>query len=55
MKPSIFNKLEKTLKFGMMEYYNIDYMALNKVNFFKNKLDTFKIICYNNTMEIKNV
>jgi len=43
------------LKFGMKEYYSIDYMALNKVNFFKKKLDIFKTICYNNTMEIKNV
>ena len=55
MKPLIFNKLEKMLKFGMKEYYSIDYMALNRVNFFKNKLDIFKIICYNNTMEMKNV
>jgi hypothetical protein len=39
----------------MMENYNINYLALNKENFFKLKLDIFKIICYNNTMEIKNV
>ena len=39
----------------MMENFNINYMALNKVNFFKKKLDTLEIICYNNTMEIKNV
>jgi len=37
-----------------MENYNINYMALNKENFFKKELDIFKIICYNNTMELKN-
>ena len=30
-------------------------MVLNKVDFFKKKLDIFKIICYNNTMEIKMI
>jgi hypothetical protein len=39
----------------MMENSNINYMALNKVNFFKKELDMLETICYNNTMEIKNV
>ena len=55
MKLLIFNNLERMLKFGMMEYYSIDYMALNKVNFFKKKLDNLETICYNDTIEIKNV
>ena len=39
----------------MMGNFNINCMALNKVDFFKKKLDIFKIICYNNTMEIKMI
>ena len=41
------------LKYFMMENFNINYMAWNKVNFFKKKLDIFEMICYNNTMETK--